>query len=72
MVFYFRLAVQQKSLQRVHRFNCWMADLYKLGYYFSESPSQTRVAVEMTPVKPMPAARSDNKKKNKLRVGEEV
>uniref|UniRef100_H2Z8I1 Uncharacterized protein n=1 Tax=Ciona savignyi TaxID=51511 RepID=H2Z8I1_CIOSA len=57
----YRLGTEKKSLERVHRFNCWLADLYKLGFFTNESPSQTKVAETHTPQRPNPAARAEKK-----------
>uniref|UniRef100_F6YSY4 Uncharacterized protein n=1 Tax=Ciona intestinalis TaxID=7719 RepID=F6YSY4_CIOIN len=57
----YRLGQDKNSLERVHRFNCWLADLYKLGFYTNESPSQTKVALLHTPKRPQPAARAEKK-----------
>jgi len=57
----FRLANEKKSLDRIHKFNCWLADLYKIGFYTDASPSQTKVAETSTPRRPMPAARAMKK-----------
>jgi len=60
----YRLSHDKKSLERVHKFNCWLSDLHKLGFYTEASVSQTQVAEESTPRKPnaaMPAARAEKK-----------
>jgi len=57
----YRLSQQKKSLERIHKFNCWLADLYKLGFYTDASASQTKVAETSTPRRPMPAARAGRK-----------
>ena len=59
-----RLSHDKKSLERIHKFNCWLSDLHKLGFYTEASVSQTQVAEESTPRKPkaaMPAARAEKK-----------
>ena len=64
-----RLGCEKKSLERIHKFNCWLADLYKLGFYTTESPSQTKIAIMHTPQRPQPAARGQKKSKsNKMQV----
>jgi len=56
----YRLSIERKSLERVHKFNCWLADLHKLGFYTRESPSQTKIAEMSTPRRP-PASASGRK-----------
>lgn len=62
----YRLGCEKKSLERIHKFNCWLADLYKLGFYTTESPSQTKIAIMHTPQRPQPAARGQKKSNKKL------
>jgi len=57
----YRLSVERKSLDRVHKFNCWLADLHKLGFFTKESPSQTKIAEMSTPRRPTPAAGVNNR-----------
>lgn len=57
----YRLSIERKSLDRVHKFNCWLADLHKLGFFTRESPSQTKVAEMSTPRRPTPAAGVNSK-----------
>lgn len=63
----YQLGIQGKSLNRIHRYNCWLSDLHKLGFYTTETASQTRVAVEMTPARPHPTARPE-KKRSRMQV----
>lgn len=64
----YQLGRDAKSLNRIHRYNCWLSDLHKLGFYTTETASQTLVAVEMTPARPHPAAAKPEKKRSRMQV----
>lgn len=62
------LGLQGKSLQRIHRYNCWLSDLHKLGFYTSETASQTKVAIDNTPAKPATSGGKTEKKRSRMQV----
>lgn len=41
---------KNKSLSHIRKFNTWMIELYKLGYYVSESASEAKSAEKATPM----------------------
>lgn len=49
----YRLGCEKKSLEQIHKFNCWLADLHKLDFFTTESPSQTQIAIMHTPHRPL-------------------
>jgi len=50
---WFRLGCERRSLEQIHKFNCWLADLHKLDFFTSETPSQTHIAIMHTPHRPL-------------------
>lgn len=43
---------ENRSLKHVHRFNCWLSDLYNIGFRNKETVSQTNIAQSDTPRDP--------------------
>merc|ERR1719419_27465 len=46
------LVQQERSLNHIHKFNCWLSDLYRVGFLCRETQSQTDVARNDTPRDP--------------------
>jgi hypothetical protein len=47
-----KLIEEERSLKHIHKFNCWLSDLYHIGFVNRETQSQTNIAESDTPRDP--------------------
>merc|ERR1712212_1398262 len=51
----------EQSLKHIHQFNCFLSDLYKVGFLMRETQSQTDIADAETPRGPSTSSRSNGR-----------
>jgi len=59
----------EQSLKHIHQFNCFLSDLYKVGFLMRETQSQTDIADAETPRGPSTSSRPDRRDSHRDQAG---